>query len=118
MLFKEETIRAAADTKQTGYLGSISLSFKASGKDDHIHFDMVWLVVEGFIPFHRQFSILLGDVFDPPVVEMDAFGAGAVVKLFVVFTEGTHIAVDFMYLGIHVIMDQLCQLERVHAAGS
>ena len=60
---------------------------------------------------HRQVSIQLGDAFDPTVVEMDAFGTSAVIELFVVFTEGTHIAVDFMHLSVHVIMDQLSQLE-------
>src|SRR4030067_3236078 len=60
--------------------------------------------------------ILLLDAPDAPVVKMDTFLAGAVIEFFIVFAEGAHIAIDFVYFGIHVIAHQLCQLERVHAA--
>ena len=52
------------------------------------------------------------------MIEIDPFTARAVIKLFIIFTEGAHISVDFVHFGVHIIVHQLSQLKRVHAARS
>ncbi len=79
---------------------------------------MVGLVVEALTPMDCDASVLTSDTIDTPVVKVNPGFFCAVIELFVIFAKSAHITVDLVHFGVHIIVDQLSQLEGVHAAGS
>ena len=118
MTFAEETVLAAVDAEDGSHLCGIRLGLETCGEDDHVDLDVVWLVVEGFIPAHDKLFAFFLDVLHFSMIEMHAQAFGAVEEFFVAFAEGAHVAVDLMDFSAYVVMDELGELEGIHAAGA
>ena len=98
------------------------MGFESNRQDHHVHGNATYEPGQRVLGADYQFAFLgrvhrpVADLSHPTAHKVDTFVQQPVIELFVALTRCSHIDVEVEDLCAGPLFDQVCELERVHAA--